>query len=228
MALEPIDELHALQIQAGVLGRRTGHMFEDAVAAEINATQYPRNVENLGKGHVYIGNPAISLLDYIARANGKPTIKRAIAISTGALATSEEGVRWLHVNGMEFSKCKSDLVVTFEWLNGETLTAGISSKQCNNKTPTNAQLYFTTAQGFANLLNRNDIAVSSAAISALKQFCGDIGYRPLDDVNLVQARLVDPRRWFWEEVERAGREEWSFFFPPGKTKYLGSYCKKLT
>ena len=37
MALNPIDELHAAQIQAGILGRKAGHAFEDAIAAEINS-----------------------------------------------------------------------------------------------------------------------------------------------------------------------------------------------
>jgi hypothetical protein len=36
MALTPLDEVHALQIQAGILGRKAGHTFEDRIAQEIN------------------------------------------------------------------------------------------------------------------------------------------------------------------------------------------------
>lgn len=212
MALEPIDEVHALQIQAGILGRKTGHGFEDRIAAEINALAYPRQVEDIGDVHVLTGDPATLLVDYIAASKHRTCIQRAMAISTGALATSEEGIRWLSINGVTVKKCKSDLVVTFEWQDGQTVTAGISTKQCNNKTPTNAQLYFTTAQGFSNLLIRGGIPVSQRAVDALKQFCGDVGHRPLDDPAVLQNRATDPRRWFWEEIDEDGRNEWERIF----------------
>lgn len=200
MALEPIDEIHALQIQAGILGRKTGHGFEERIAAEINAQNYPRTIAGVGDEHVFKGNPATLLVDYIAASHGKKTIKRAIAISTGALATSEEGIRWLNINGVTVKKCKSDLVITFEFSDGVSLTEGISTKQCNNATPTNAQLYFTTAQGFSNLLIRGGISVSQQAVEAMKQFCGDVGHRPQDKPVAIRNRTTDPRRWFWEEV----------------------------
>ena len=44
MALEPVDERHALQIQAGTLGRKAGHSFEDTITARINATSFPMRV----------------------------------------------------------------------------------------------------------------------------------------------------------------------------------------
>ncbi|HEX3798613.1 MAG TPA: hypothetical protein VH413_07925 [Verrucomicrobiae bacterium] len=212
MALTPLNEVHALQIQAGILGRHGGHTFEEHIAQEINALTYPRPMSDLGQGHVFIGDPAIKLLDYICRAQRESVIKRAFAISTGTLATSEEGVRWLNINGVTVKRCKSDLVITFEWNNSLSATVGVSTKQCNNKTPTNAQLYFTTAQGFTNLLIRNEIHVSSMALKALKQFCGDTGCRPMDDPAALQGRVSDPRRWFWEEIDPSGRQEWETIF----------------
>lgn len=212
MALEPLDEVHALQIQAGILGRTTGHGFEDRIAAEINTLAYPRPVTNLATGHVFTGDPAVFLVDYIAQSHQRSIIRRACAISTGALATSEEGVRWLNINGVTVKKCKSDLVITFVWDGGHTVTVGVSTKQCNNKTPTNAQLYFTTAQGFSNLLIRGGVPVAPVAINALRQFCGDVGHRPQDNPDVLTDRVVDPRRWFWEEIDATGRQEWEAIF----------------
>lgn len=212
MALNPIDEVHALQIQAGIFGRKMGHGFEERIAAEINILRYPRTIDNLGDHHVLKGDPATLLIDYIAAAHGHKIIKKAIAISTGALATSEAGLHWLMINGVTVKKCKSDLVITVEYPDGFNPTVGVSTKQCNNATPTNAQLYFTTAQGFSNLLIRGGIPVSQTAVEAMKQFCGNIGSRPQDDPAILAARLTDPRRWFWEEIEAQGRDEWEQIF----------------
>lgn len=84
----------------------------------------------------------------------------------------------------------------------------MSTKQCNNRTPTNAQLYFTTARGFTKLLRDNGIAVTDAALEALRRFCGDAGFRPLDQPATLKGRKTDPRRFFWEEIGSAGRKEW--------------------
>lgn len=212
MALEPIDEVHALQIQAGILGRKTGHGFEERIAAEINSLNYPRTAADIGGKHVFKGDPATLLVDYVAASHGHQTIVKAVAISTGALATSEEGLRWLNINGVTVKKCKSDLVITFEYSSGANRTVGISTKQCNNATPTNAQLYFTTALGFSNLLIRGGIPVSQQAMEAMKQFCGDVGHRPQDNPVARHGRATDPRRWFWEEIAAAGRAEWERIF----------------
>ena len=90
---------------------------------------------------------------------------------------------------------------------GVEITVGISTKQCNNRTPTNAQLYFTTARGFCNLLRNNGIEISANGEKALRQFCGDEGFRPLDFPNLLTNRQSDPRRFFWEEIDAEGRVE---------------------
>src|SRR5262249_44113244 len=155
--------------------------------------------------HVFTGDPAALLLTYIGHRLGPNRILSASAISTDALATSEEGKQWLSVNGIAVSRCKSDLVITLHASKRRTWTVGVSTKQCNNKTPTNAQLYFTTARGFASLLQNSGFPLSDAAVRALRQFCGDVGFRPQDDPALLRGRLIDPRRFFWEEIDLAGR-----------------------
>lgn len=83
---------------------------------------------------------------------------------------------------------------------------GISVKTCSKKTPTNDQLYFTTASAFANLLRNNNIPFSDNAELALKMFCGDNGYRPIDQID-VSSRHSDPERWFFEELAETGRDD---------------------
>jgi hypothetical protein len=212
MALTPIDETHALQIQAGVLGRKTGHQFEDTITKIINSFKYPINISYHADGNIFTGDPARILLEYICYREGINKITSAIAISTGALATSEEGKKWLSINGAQVSRCKSDLVITITDDFGKTLTIGVSTKQCNNRISTNAQLYFTTARGFSNLLKSNGISVSDKAILALRQFCGDIGFRPIDNPIFNAGRVVDPRRYFWEEIDQEGKMEWEEIF----------------
>lgn len=212
MALEPLNAAHALQIQAGLLGRKAGHKFEDSIASEINSSAFPQIVPKADKiGHVFRGRPSSLLLAYIGRKLGFDAIKEAVAISTGSLATSEEGQKWLMVNGVKVSKCKSDLVITIAGDCGTIKSVGVSTKQCNNATPTNAQLFFSTARGFSNLLKSNGIFVSDQAVVALRQFCGDAGFRPMD-TSTSTVRLTDPRRYFWEEIESTGRAEWERLF----------------
>jgi len=207
MALKPIDDAHALQIQAGILGRKAGHKFEDTVTDAINCYDFPLRVPEHLEGHLFNGNPAQSLLEYIGGRLDLTHVEQATAISTGALATSEEGKKILLIDGSGISRCKSDIVLTLQ-ANGIKHTIGISTKQCNNKRPTNAQLYFTTASGFVSLLSNNGFQISESAIIALKQFCGDPGFRPSDNPAVLKNRLIDPRRFFWEEIDPTGRLEW--------------------
>lgn len=58
MALTPVDETHALQIQAGTLGRKAGHQFEDRITTELNDFKYPLNTNLPCGGHVFTGDPA--------------------------------------------------------------------------------------------------------------------------------------------------------------------------
>ncbi len=212
MALPPINDAHALQIQAGTTGRNSGHTFEKDLADAINGFQYPIRISQPITTHLLTGDPALSLLSYIADRVGVAEICRASAISTGALATSEAGKQWLEVNGVRISRCKSDLILTFHMAGGNSMTVGVSTKQCNNRTPTNAQLYFTTALGFVNLLRNNRIPVSDQALNALKQFCGDEKFRPSDEPPVLAVRKADPRRYFWEEIDLVGRQEWQRIF----------------
>jgi len=211
MALLPIDEVHALQIQAGALGRKAGHEFEDSITQKINQIEYPFETLSQKNKHLLTGDPAVLLLNYIARQERLDVVKQAVAISTGALATSEEGKKWLSVNGARVFRCKSDLVLTLIDKNKNRITVGVSTKQCNNPTPSNAQLYFTTARGFSNLLKANGIPVGPSAVNALRQFCGDSGFRPSDSAK-YNSRISDPRRFFWEEIDATGRAEWEGLF----------------
>src|SRR4051812_37142200 len=127
MALTPINESHALQIQAGTLGRKSGHDFESAIAREINALRFPYAVRP-STGHVATADPAMLLLNFVATHEGFGTIAEAVAISTGALATSEAGKSWLAVNGVPVSRCKSDLILTLTDANRRTKTIGVSVK----------------------------------------------------------------------------------------------------
>jgi hypothetical protein len=146
MALNPIDETHALQIQAGTIGRKAGHAFEDTITNEINSLEYPFTPSKLGGEHVHSGDPALLLLSAIAQGEGVSVIAKAVALSTGALATSEAGKSWLNINGVAVNRCKSDLVLVLHAADGRVLTVGVSTKQCNNAKPTNAQLFLPPLQ----------------------------------------------------------------------------------
>jgi hypothetical protein len=207
MALTPIDEKHAQQILAGTAGRKEGHSFEATLANTINGLKFPFVTSRQAEQHVFAGDPASLLLSYIGTRENMPTIASAVAISTGALATSEEGKKLLSIDGTAVGKCKSDIVLSLTGHDGRKNTIGVSVKQCNNKTPTNAQLYFSTALGFSGLLRANGVIVSENAVLALRQFCGDPGFQPGDASSKGQ-RLIDPRRYFWEEIQEAGRVEW--------------------
>jgi hypothetical protein len=205
MALTPIDSAHAFQIQAGTIGRKAGHSFELDIATCINELKYPVYQEKITQ-HVFRAEPAPMIIQKCLNFIGWQNCDSAQAIALGSLATAEEGKKWLTVNGVLVKACKSDILVTVRA--GEKFeTIGISTKQCNNPTPTNAQLYFTTAKGFYNLLNNNGIPLSLKALDALKQFCGDDGYRPMDNEEHMLGRKTDPRRYFWEEINIDGRIE---------------------
>lgn len=208
MALAPIDDIHALQIQAGILGRNTGHKFEDQLVSKIN--HLPDfsflNTNLIQDENIFQGCPAINLLRYVFINENLSHISSIKAISTGALATSEAGKKILHIDGHKISRCKSDLILSIE-TSTKKLSIGISIKQCNTLRPTNAQLYFTTATGFSNMLLSNGISITQHATNALKEFCGEPGFSPLDNPLLNSNRVSDPRRYFWEEINYLGKME---------------------
>jgi len=206
LPLDPIDSTHAAQIQAGILGRKTGHKFEFELAAALNALPGPISPA-LPTDSVFRAEVAPILAALAVRSLGLEECDRLEAVSLGALATAEEGKNWLRVNDIEVRACKSDVLLTAYVDAALVSTVGVSVKQCNNPKPTNAQLYFTTAHAFCELLRRNGIAVSVTAERALRQFCGDSGYTPNESPEAVQDRLTDPRRFFWEETDSEGRIE---------------------
>ena len=205
MALTPDDSKHALQIQAGILGRNTGHAFEASLALQINNLTHPVTASPVS-GNIIKGSTELKIINKALEFLKWDKCDKVDALALGSLATAEEGKKWLEVQGVTVKACKSDILLTLK--NGELIeTIGVSVKQCNNSTPTNAQLFFTTAKAFCNLLIANDIPVSDNAISALRQFCGDAGFRPMDDTEKLKERKVDPRRYFWEELEIMGKNE---------------------
>ncbi|TXK94032.1 hypothetical protein BMR07_15040 [Methylococcaceae bacterium CS1] len=205
MALKPNDTDHALQIQAGTTGRKRGHEFESELSNLINSITQP--IIRIDSSESIIkGEPHLSLIQKALYHLNWSSCTNVEAIALGALATAEGGKKWLEVQGVKVKACKSDILLTL-YNDSSIESIGVSVKQCNNKTPTNAQLYFTTAIAFCRLLQRNNISVSEKAINSLKQFCGDEGFRPLDHPEKMLGRSVDPRRYFWEETEKSGRLE---------------------
>lgn len=209
MALIPDNDQHLLQIQAGTLGRNSGHSFEEYIANYINNNSIElENNLDINK-NIYSGNPAKLLVEYIAIKERIENVTSIKAICTGILATSEKKNQKLTIEGKEISKSKSDLVIIF-YHDKKKKVIGVSTKQCNNKNPTNAQLYFTTATGFSELLRRNKIDIPLHAENALKQFCGDKNFRPVDN-NIIN-RKTDSRRYYWEEINEKGKEFWEQLF----------------
>ena len=207
MALTPNSSRHALQIQAGIVGRIAGHSFETILAQAINNLSCPIS-QNPLPNYLINGNPEESIVKKALQILGWDNCHTVEAIALGSLATAEEGKKWLYVNGMRVKACKSDVLLTIYNNNLRLIeTVGISVKQCSKQTPTNAQLYFTTARAFCELLRNNGIPVSDVAVNALRQFCGDNGFTPKDNPTDFRGRTTDPRRYFWEEIDEQGRIE---------------------
>lgn len=205
MPLAPIDERHAAQILAGTDGRLFGHRFEERLAAEINLLgQQPFQPTDV-QTHLVEGIPAVELLAYVCRDLGFRAIDRAEAWWVGGLATAGKGDRSVPNTDLLFKRSKSDVVVRVT-TRRTVATIGVGIKTCNNKTPTNAQLFFTTASAFCDLLRRQGLSIPGEAESAMKMFCGDPGYRPVDAG--CGGRLADVNRWFWEELPAAARKFW--------------------
>ena len=210
MALEPADDRHEAQILAGTEGRTSGHGFEKRLAEDIVLLE-PGEVcpAPTGSPHLVRGHPALELVQYVAGREGFAEVTGIRAWWLGGLATTRAGDVLLDA-GSVVTKSKSDVLITLESLT-RSIRRGVSVKTCNNATPTNAQLYFTTASAFANLLRMNDIVVSPEAEDALRMFCGDPGFRPSDG-ELAGERVSDPDRWFWEELPGDARQEWEKLF----------------
>ena len=110
MSLTPKNAIHEKQIKAGISGRKKGHKFEAILTDAINNLQdkvfYPtQNVD-----HIFHGNPATQLLQYISN-NKKIRICDVHAWWLGGLATSGLGDALLDQKGNPISKCKSDVLI---------------------------------------------------------------------------------------------------------------------
>lgn len=212
MALTPKNKQHELQIEAGIVGRKRGHKFEATLASVINGLEKKTFVPEKNSSHLYLGNPASQLLQYIA--NDKCIrIMDVQASWLGGLATSGQGDAILDQEGKPITKSKSDVLLSIVTDNG-VKTIGVSVKTCNKATPTNDQMFFTTARAFCQLLNKNGIAVSNEAERGLSMFCGDMGFRPLDMLNqeLLKKRISDPNRFYWEELSSQAQDDWNSIF----------------
>ena len=207
MALTPRDAIHKAQISAGTTGRNRGHSFEKALTEAVRIMDLsPSLFSNRPRGHLVVGNPAEELLRYVIHTERISGILRVESWWLGGLATSGKGDLLLGPDGKVVTGSKSDIVLRLHRHDGQ-LTRGVSVKTCSKKTPTNDQLYFTTASAFCELLRAHGLAVSPAAEEALKRFCGDPGFRPRDDPSCRPSRRGDPDRWFWEELPPNGWKE---------------------
>lgn len=198
------------QIDAGAKGRRKGHSYENELAQKLNDIRMPymgmlknESVVQRGFSELILLNKVLSFLHW-----GKCDCLQAYA--TGKLATSEDGDNSVLIEGESITSAKSDIIIVLE-NSGIKKVVGVSIKQCNNRTPTNAQVFFTTATAFYNLLLNNGISLSENALIAMRQFCGDVGFRPIDDFDCSD-RISSPERYFWEEINEDGRIEWESVF----------------
>ena len=198
------------QIDAGTKGRKRGHSYENVLAQRLNSLQFPYSSSVQETPVIQKGKPEIILLNKVLSFLGWSKCDNLKAYATGKLATSENGDKEVLIEGKSISSAKSDVILVLENESSRKVV-GVSVKQCNNKTPTNAQVFFSTATAFYNLLISNGIELSEEALKAMRQFCGDVGYRPLDDFDCSE-RVSTPDRYFWEEIDPRGKVEWENIF----------------
>lgn len=198
------------QRNAGILGRKRGHSYETKLSDAINAIEMPYHFNSSTNGYLKHGTPQEILINKTLQYLGWFGCTSIQAYCTGGLATAEEGDKSVVIDGRSINSSKSDIIIVIK--DGDTSrTIGVSVKQCNTVHPTNDQLFFTTATAFYNLICRNGFTLSEKALKAMRQFCGDYGYRPMDNEN-CSGRLSSSERYFWEEINNDGRNEWEDLF----------------
>ena len=198
------------QIKAGAKGRKRGHSYENELASKINAAPMPfSKSKSMGKV-LHVGSPVVILIDKVLEYLNWDYCNKIEAYATGKLATSETGAKEILIEGQSITSAKSDVILVL-YKEDEKKVVGVSVKQCNNKTPTNAQVFFSTATAFYNLVTNNGMALSEKALKAMRQFCGDTGFRPSDDFD-CSSRIPTPERYFWEEIDAEGKAEWESLF----------------
>ena len=117
-------------------------------------------VPAVNKTHIYNRNPAAELLQYISNDRGIQILD-AQASWLGGLATSGLGDALLDEHGNPISKSKSDVLIKLTTDRGVE-TVGISVKTCNKKTPTNDQMFFTTARAWTSVASHTDTPTRNA------------------------------------------------------------------
>lgn len=221
MALEPMNEEHLFQIEAGTEGRLNGHKFEEIVTNELNKIDFlsGNTFIECVTPNIYRGNPAEALVSHISQDKGKQ-IHRLKAYWLGGLATAGLGADILNEKGEKITGSKSDILMDVEYSDGTNERIGVSAKSCSN----NAQMALTTVSAFCGMLRENGICVSKDAEIGLKMFCGEAGYRPMDGYvpkdssNIPCDRKARPERWYWEELPDAVKKEWQVIFSDNQLK----------
>lgn len=198
------------QIDAGTKGRKKGHSYESELAKRLNKIAMPYSNNEYVSSILYTGSPELILLNKVLDYINWDNCDNIEAYATGKLATSENGNKEILIEGISIKSAKSDVIIVLEKEEKKSVI-GVSVKQCNNATPTNAQVFFSTALAFYNLLINNGIPLSPKALRAMRQFCGDAGFRPLDNFDCSK-RISTPERYFWEEIDPEGKIEWENTF----------------
>jgi len=209
MPLQPRDSVHEEQIKAGTIGRLKGHKFERKLTELLNSFSFSGNLSQGQRNHIVTGHPVVELIRYICQTEKISKIEKLRAWWLGGLATVREKDLVEGESKMPVEKSKSDILLEITYGDGKIIKRGVSVKTCDKRTPTNDQLFLTTAVGFCNLLRTHGIKVSKEAETALRMFCGDEGFRPLDmcTKEMLAKRKSDPDRFFWEELPKDGRQE---------------------
>ncbi len=217
MALKPRDRIHKAQITAGITGRKRGHEFERALTAKINLliTSFQQSITPAKGKHVFNGIPEELLIFYIWQIKAYKKLQKFRAFSLGGHATGEGGCEYLLENGEALKRAKSDVLIEIE-ADNSIEHIGVSVKTCSKKSPTNDQLFCSTADAFCNLLVENEINVPDIARQGLKMFCGDKGLRPLD--LSPNSKRINSERWFWEEIPKEAIELWTNIFNNNQAK----------
>lgn len=195
------------QIDAGTSGRKKGHTYESVLASNLNSLSMPFMKTHLNSGYIQHGLPEVILLNKILHYIGWDSCSSIKAYCTGRLATAEDGEKVVSIDGIPLKECKSDVIIKLMAPDKSIRIIGVSVKQCNKKNPTNAQVFFSTATAFYRLIVNSGYPLSENALVAMKQFCGDTGYRPSDNGDCSN-RISTPDRYFWEEIDAIGRQEW--------------------
>lgn len=199
------------QIDAGASGRKRGHSYESILSAKINSLGMPYKKEKASLDFLQNGKPEIILVNKVLAYLGWESCQSIQAYSTGRLATAEDGEKEVSIDGVSINESKSDVIIKIVGTDNAAKIIGVSVKQCNNATPTNAQVFFSTATAFYRLVVGSGFDLSEKALIAMKQFCGDAGYRPIDNEDCSK-RIYTSERYFWEEINPEGRKEWEDLF----------------